>query len=73
LDPKTQKWLVTGLAALLTSVLGRLLADALAKETPPPDQRSLRDDTKEAVFHAVVSVIAVILASVIVRQVFGRR
>ena len=73
MDPKIQKWLVTALAALLTSVLGRLLADALAKETPPPDQRSLGDDTKEAVFHAVVSVIAVVLASAIIRQVFGRR
>ena len=63
----------SALAALLTSVLGRLLAYALARETPPPDQGTLRDDTEEAVFHAVVSVIAVVLASAIVRQVFGRR
>ena len=73
MGPRAQKLLVTALAALLTSVLGRLLADALARETPPPDQRTLRDDTEEAMFHAVVSVIAVVLASAIVRQVFGRR
>ena len=73
MNPTTQKWLVTGLAGLITSALGRLLADALARETPPPEQRSLADDTKEAVFHGVVSVIAVVLASAIVRRVFGRR
>lgn len=73
LNPKTQKWLVTGLAGLITSALGRLFADSITKETPPPDQRSLEDDVKEAVFHGLVSVLAVVLASVIVRRVFGRR
>jgi hypothetical protein len=71
--PKTQKWLVTGLTGIITSGLGRMLANAIAKETPPPEQRSLADDTKEAVFHGVVAVIAVVLASVIVRWAFGRR
>jgi len=46
---------------------------AIAKETPPPEQRSLADDTKEAVFHGVVSVIVVVLASAIVRRAFGQR
>jgi hypothetical protein len=78
LDPKIQRWLVTGLAGLITSALGRVFADSIAKETPPPDQRSLEDDIKEAVFHAVVSVIAVVLAAVvlalvIIRRVFARR
>ena len=72
MNPKTQKWLVTALAGVISSALGRALADALAKETPPPEQRSLADDIKEAVFHAVVSVIAVVLASAIVRQLSGR-
>jgi hypothetical protein len=73
LNPKTQKWLVNGLTGIITSALGRSVADAIAKETPPPEQRTLADDSKEAVFHAVVSVIAVVLASAIVRWASGRR
>jgi hypothetical protein len=71
LNPTTQKWMVTGLAGIITSILGRVLADLVAKETPPPEQRSLADDTKEAVFYAVVSVIATVLASAIVRRLSG--
>jgi hypothetical protein len=73
LNPKTQKWLVNGLTGIITSALGRSVADAIAKETPPPEQRTLADDSKEVVFHAVVSVIAVVLASAIVRWASGRR
>ena len=73
LNPKIQKWSATGLAGLITSALGRLLADSIIKETLPPDQRSLEDDVRETVFHGLVSVLAVILTSVIVRRVFGRR
>jgi Na+-transporting methylmalonyl-CoA/oxaloacetate decarboxylase gamma subunit len=68
---RTQKILVTGLTALITSALGRLFANTFTKEVPPPEQRTLADDTKEAVSHAVASVIAVVIASAIVRWIAG--
>jgi hypothetical protein len=71
-NPRIQKWLVTGLAALITSALGRLFSDKIMKEAPPPQQRSFADDTKEAVFHAVVSLIGVVVASAIVRWIADR-
>jgi hypothetical protein len=63
--------LVTGLTALITSALGRLFATRFTNEAPPPEQRTLGDDTKEALSHAVASVIAVVVASAIVRRVAG--
>ena len=73
MNPRTQKWLlVTALAALITSALGRLLADTITKEAPPPEQRSLADDITEAVVPAVVSVFAVVTASAIVRWISDR-
>jgi hypothetical protein len=68
---RTQKRLVTVLTPLLTSILGHY-GHKITKEAPPPEQRSLADDIKEAVFHAVVSVIAVVIASAIVRWIAGR-
>ena len=68
---RIQKRLVTILTALLTSILGHY-AHKITKEAPPPELRTLADDTKEAVFHAVVSVIAVVLASAIVRWTMRR-
>ena len=69
---RTQKILVTGLTAIITGALGRLFANTFTKEAPPPEQRTLEDDTKEAVSHAVASVIAVVIASAIVRWMAGR-
>ena len=68
---RTQKRLVTILTPLLTGVLGHY-AHKITKEAPPPELRTLTDDTKEAVFHAVVSVGAVVMASAIVRSIAGR-
>ena len=68
---RTQKILVTGLTAVITSALGRLFASTFTKEVPPPEHRTLADDTKEAVSHAVASVLAVVMASAIVRWVAG--
>ena len=68
---RTQKRLATVLTALLTSIL-RHYAHKLTKEAPPPELRTLADDTTETVFHAVVSVIAVVIASAIVRWIAGR-
>jgi hypothetical protein len=67
---RTQKRLVTVLTALLTSIL-RHYAHKITKEAPPPELRTLADDTKEAVSHAVASVIAVVIASAIVRWMAG--
>ena len=69
---RTQKTLVTVLTALITSALGRLFANTFTKGIPPPEQRTLADDTKEAVSHAVASVIAVVTASAIIRRIAGR-
>jgi hypothetical protein len=71
LNPTSQKWLATVLTGLITGALGRLLADAISRETPPPAQRSLGEDTKEAAIYATVSVPGTILASVIVRRLSG--
>ena len=68
---RTQKRLVTGLTALLTSAIGRFFANRIFNEAPPPEQRTLADDTKEAVSHAVASVLAVVMASAIVRWIAG--
>jgi hypothetical protein len=68
---RTQKRLATVLTALLTSIL-RHYAHKITKEAPPPELRTLADDTKETVFHAVVSVIAVVIASAIVRWIASR-
>ena len=68
---RTQKILVTGLTALITSALGRLFANTFTKVAPPPEQRTRADDTKEAVSHAVASVIAVVIASAIIRWIAG--
>ena len=64
--------MVTGLTAVITGALGRLFANTFTKVSPPPEQRTLTDDTKEAVSHAVTSVIAVVIASAIVRWIAGR-
>jgi hypothetical protein len=71
LNPTYQKWLATVLTGLITGALDRLLADPISRETPPPVQRSLVEDTKEAVIYAMVSVPGTILASVIVRRLSG--
>ena len=71
LNPTSQKWLATVLTGLITGALGRLLANAISRETPPPAQRSLAEDTKEAVIYAMVSVPGTIFASVIVRRLAG--
>jgi hypothetical protein len=68
---RTQKRLVTVLTVLLTSTLGHF-AHKITKEAPPPEQRTLADDTKEAVFHALVSVIALVMASAVVRWISSR-
>jgi hypothetical protein len=71
LKHRLQKRLATVLTVLLSSVLGHY-AHKITAEAPPPELRTLADDTKEAVFHAVVSVIAVVMASAIVRWIAGR-
>jgi CheY-like chemotaxis protein len=57
--------------ALAAETLDVTFVEAITKEVPPPEQRSLADDTKEAVAHAVASVIAVVVASAIVRWIAG--
>ena len=64
--------MVTGLTAVITGALGRLFANTFTKVAPPPEQRPLTDDTEEAVSYAVASVIAVVIASVLVRWIAGR-
>ena len=67
-SPTIQKWLVRGLAGIITTGLDHWLSDRLIEERPPK-LRSIQEDVKEAAFHAAVSAGAIVIASVLVRRV----
>ncbi|MDQ3912594.1 MAG: hypothetical protein M3305_12660 [Actinomycetota bacterium] len=67
MSPMVQKWLVRGLAGIITAGLGHWLSDRLVEERPPK-QRRIQEDVKEAAFHAAVSASAIVIASVLVRR-----
>ena len=72
MDPRKQKWLVSALAGTVVTFLGRPLSDRfLSKVTP--ERRKVVDDFKEALLKASVSVVATVIASIIVRILAGNR
>jgi hypothetical protein len=72
MDPRKQKWLVSALAGTVVTFLGRPLSDRFLSEVPP-DRRKVVDDLKEALLKASVSVVATVIASIIVRRLAGNR
>ena len=70
MSPTIQKWLVRGLAGIITTGLDHWLSDRLIEERPPK-QRSIQEDVKEAAFHAAVSAGAIVIASVLVRRLLS--
>jgi hypothetical protein len=72
MDPRKQKWLVSALAGTVVTFLGRPLSDRFLSEVPP-DRRRVVDDLKEALLKASVSVVATVIASIIVRRLAGNR
>ena len=72
MDPRQQKWLVSALAGTVVTFLGRPLSDRFLSEVPP-ERRKLVDDLKEALLKASVSVVATVIASIVVRRLGGNR
>ena len=72
MDPRKQKWLVSALAGTVVTFLGRPLSDRFLSEVPP-ERRKLVDDLKEALLKASVSVVATVIASIVVRRLGGNR
>ena len=72
MDPRKQKWLVSALAGTAVTLLGRPLSDRFLSEVPP-ERRKVVDDFKEALLKASVSVVATVIASIIVRRLAGNR
>ena len=72
MDPRQQQWLVSALAGTVVTFLGRSLSDRFFGEVPP-ERRRVVDDFKEALLKASVSVVATVIASMIIRRLSGSR
>ena len=72
MDPRQQQWLVSALAGTVVTFLGRPLSDRFFGGVPP-EGRGVVDDFKDALLKASVSVIATVIASMIIRRLAGSR
>lgn len=70
MNEETQKKVISITSTLLASQLASKLADRLFVE---PEVRGVRDDAKEALIKASFSLVSTIIASIIIRQLIGRR
>ncbi len=70
MNEETQKRIITMASTALAGLLATKLADKLIKV---PEERGVKDDIKEAALKAGFSVIATVVASVVIRQIMGRR
>ena len=71
LSDGTQKMLVTALGIVGSQILARPLTRFIGEQVP--ERRGVKDDVTEAVLKGIARVVALTLASVIVRQVALRR
>ena len=71
LSDGTQKMLVTALGIVGSQILARPLTKFIGEQVP--ERRGVKDDVTEAVLKGVVRMVALTLASVIVRQLALRR
>jgi len=66
----TQKKIISITSTLIASQLASRLADKFFVE---PEVRGVRDDAKEALIKAGFSLVSTIIASIIIRQIIGKR
>ncbi len=71
LSDGTQKMLVTALGIVGSQILARPLTKFIGEQVP--ERRGVRDDVTEAVLKGIARIVALTLASIIVRQVALRR
>lgn len=70
MNEETKKKVISITSTLIASQLGSKLADKLFVE---PEVRGVRDDFKEALIKASFSLVSTIIASIIIRQIIGKR
>lgn len=70
MNEETQKRIIMMASTALAGLLSSKLADKLIEV---PEERGVKDDLKEAVLKAAFSVVSTIIASIIIRQIMGRR
>jgi hypothetical protein len=71
LSDGTQKMLVTALGIVGSQILARPLTRFIGEQVP--ERRGVKDDLTEAVLKGIARIVALTLASVIVRQLAMRR
>jgi hypothetical protein len=71
LSDSTQKMLVTALGIVGSQILARPLTRFIGEQVP--ERRGVKDDLTEAVLKGIARIVALTLASVIVRQLAMRR
>lgn len=70
MNEETQKRIITMTSTALAGLLASKLADRLIQV---PEERGVKDDIKEALLKAGFSLVSTIVASIIIRQIMGRR
>lgn len=70
MNEETKKKVISISSTLIASQLGSKLADKLFVE---PEVRGVQDDVKEALIKASFSLVSTIIASIIIRQIIGKR
>lgn len=65
-----QRRVITMTATVLAGFLASRLAERIIDV---PEERGVKDDIKEAMLKAGFSVVSTVLASILIRQVVGRR
>lgn len=70
MNEDTQKKIISITSTLIASQLASRLADKFFVE---PEVRGVRDDAKEALIKAGFSLVSTIIASIIIRQIIGKR
>jgi hypothetical protein len=71
LDDQTQRRLLSVLAIAIAMGLTRPLSNFIEEQIP--ERRGIRDDVAEAILQGLVRAVAVLLASVVVRQIARSR
>lgn len=70
MNEDTKKKVISITSTLIASQLASKLADKIFVE---PEVRGVRDDVKEALIKASFSLVSTIIASIIIRQIIGKR
>ncbi len=71
MDEQTQRRLLTVLSIVIGTILARPINNFIDEQIP--ERRGIKDDVTEAVLQGLARMIAVIVASALVRQLAERR